>query len=67
MVNLTRSLQLNSPTVAFTYQASGPMRFRLATLSDFSTGTWSFDQTLSEGTGLYSGSRRRGTDSTVMG
>lgn len=67
MVNLTRSLQLNSPTVAFTYQASGPMRFRLATLSDFSTGTWSFDQTLSAGTGLYSGSRRRGTDSTVMG
>lgn len=66
MVNLTRSLQLNSPTVAFTYQSLEPMRFRLATLSDFSTGTWSFDQTLSSGAGLYSGSRRRNNDGAIM-
>jgi transglutaminase-like putative cysteine protease/uncharacterized protein (DUF58 family) len=66
MVNLTRSLQLNSPTVAFTYQSPEPLRFRLATLSDFSSGTWSFDQTLSSGMGLYSGSRRRNTNDSIM-
>ncbi len=54
LVDLKRGLTRNSSTVAFTYESTGRLRFRLATLTNMNGSTWSFDQSLGQQAHLYS-------------
>lgn len=53
MIDLKRSLTAGSSATALTYQSSRARYLRMATLDDFSGGTWSFASSLSGSANLY--------------
>lgn len=53
MIDLKRSLTSGSSATALTYQSNRARYLRMATLDDFSAGTWSFGASLSDSANLY--------------